>query len=78
MHNFQFRTECIDGRYIHSAEGVSGFYIKFMALLGKQPEYSGAGLKTVCVPLAYKCRGSKKHMDTFKSAEIIPGRGIYS
>lgn len=78
MHNFQFGVECMDGGYIHGAGGVGGFRFKFMALLGKQPKYFGARLKRVCAPLVYKCRGSKRHMDAFKSAEIIPGRGICS
>lgn len=68
----------MDGGYIHGAEGVGGFYIKFMALLGKQPKIFWNWAENSLYPLAYKCRGSKRHMDAFKSAEIIPGRGIYS
>lgn len=78
MHNFQFGIECMDGGYIHGAEGVGGFYIKFVALLDKKPKYFGAGLKTVYASPAYKFRGSKRRLDVFKPVEINLGRGICS
>lgn len=68
----------MDGGYVHGAEGVGSFYTKFMVLLDKQPKYFGAGLKTIYAPPAYKCRGSKRHMDAFKSAEKTPGREVCS